>query len=622
MDQAVSVKRLCMNIRPRVLVVLTLVFLALCAGAIVIQQWILMPSFTRLEQVDAETAMHRVRHSVDRTLEALEINAADWANWKDVYQFVNDHNVDFPRSNITRSALNQLQLNVMLIVDRDGQVVMSSDNYVSTSLELEGVLETGGRLLPNLPWRPFLGTRERARGMIQTNLGVLLIAGAPILDGTGGGPPRGMVIMGRLLTAALVRQMESQTETQIDLIWNEPPAAGDRMVRTDRETWIYGGFADIYGKPVLTLRVDIPRDVTASGSRAIMVATSSLVAATLVTYLLLLALLNRFVLRPLTRLTAHAVAVSKDPELTERLDSTEPDEFGKLAREFDGMVEQLAATRRDLVDRSFEAGYAEMAKGVLHNLGNALTPMGVRLSAMDQRVRESPAADLERVADELATGDPDPARRAELLEFLQLGCREISLEMQETGKDIALLQRQASLMRASLTEQRRGANHKGPLLEPVSLPELVTQSLEIVPDASRRRLQLEIDPSVRAVGTVRLARTVLRMVLQNLIINAADAIRDAGRETGVLRFVAEVSREGDRESLHLQCQDDGMGIAGDKLEAVFEKGYSTKSRDTNQGIGLHWCANAILALGGRVWATSEGPGRGASLHLQLPLSAG
>jgi two-component system NtrC family sensor kinase len=54
---------------------------------------------------------------------------------------------------------------------------------------------------------------------------------------------------------------------------------------------------------------------------------------------------------------------------------------------------------------------------------------------------------------------------------------------------------------------------------------------------------------------------------------------------------------------------------------VFEKGFSTKPRETNQGIGLHWCANAINALGGRIWAASDGPGRGASMHLLVPLAA-
>ena len=121
-------------------------------------------------------------------------------------------------------------------------------------------------------------------------------------------------------------------------------------------------------------------------------------------------------------------------------------------------------------------------------------------------------------------------------------------------------------------------------------------------------------------GKSTVARTVLRLILQNLIINAADAVRDAGRDTGVLRVAAEIIREPAGEQLHLHCKDNGVGIPKDNLERVFDRGFSTKSRDTNYGIGLHWCANAIAALGGRIWAASEGPGLGASMHLMVPLA--
>jgi sensor domain CHASE-containing protein len=608
-----------MNIRPKVMILLTLVFMTLSAGAFLIQTWVLMPSFAQLEEKNARAAIHRVRHAIERNLEALDINAMDWGNWADVYRFVVDHNPEFIKSNISRAALFQLQLNIMLVVDSDGRIVLCSCDYVHTGVDLEGVITSGSALRSDFRWRQFLGTRHTAHGLMRTNLGVLQLSGAPILDGSGGGQPRGMVIMGRILTPAQVRRIEAQTETTIHIMGNMAPISVDRLETTADLTEMYGAFRDLYGQPVMTLRIDVPREVTASGHRAIMVATGSLIAATLVTFLLLLALLNRYVLRPLTQLTQHAVAVAEDPELTQRLDLREADEFGKLAREFDSMVGRLARTRRDLVDQSFQAGFAEMAKGVLHNLGNALTPMGVRLSAMERRMREAPTADMEIAIRELGAGDADPARRAELLEFLALGCREMSGAVRDTAADVELLQRQASLMRASLSDELRGSHRQAPVLETVTLPDLVSQSLDIVPDASRRRLQLEIDPSVQDVGAVRLARTVLRMVLQNLIINAADAVRDAGRDTGVLRFVAEVVRDGDHANLHLQCQDDGMGIAPEKLEKVFEKGYSTKSQDSNQGIGLHWCANAILGLGGRIWATSDGPGRGASLHVQLPV---
>ncbi|HXN79460.1 MAG TPA: ATP-binding protein, partial [Steroidobacteraceae bacterium] len=197
--------------------------------------------------------------------------------------------------------------------------------------------------------------------------------------------------------------------------------------------------------------------------------------------------------------------------------------------------------------------------------------------------------------------------------------RELVLTVKCAREDVAVVTRQASVIQTALAEQMRSARNEH-VIEPVRLTELVAQSLEIVPDSCRARLRIDTDDTLRRLGVVRLARTVLRLILQNLIINAADAVRDAGKERGVLRVSAEIVREADRQQLHLQCNDDGVGIPAQNLERVFEKGFSTKSPETNHGIGLHWCANAINALGGRIWAASEGPGRGASLHLMIPLA--
>jgi signal transduction histidine kinase len=294
------------------------------------------------------------------------------------------------------------------------------------------------------------------------------------------------------------------------------------------------------------------------------------------------------------------------------------DEIARLAREFDRMVERVADSRRQLVDQSFQAGFAELAKGVLHNLGNAMTPLGVRLSKLNDRLRDAPAAHVELAFTELADENLSSTRRADLESFLRMACQELATRVKDAQGDVAVVQRQATIVQTALTELMRSTRNPH-VVESVRLPDLVAQTLEIVPDTCRQRLVVDADESLRKVGAVQVARTVLRLILQNLIINAADAVRDAGRDKGVLRFAAEIVGDADSEQLHLQCKDDGVGISADNLQRVFDKGFSTKSRETNYGIGLHWCANAIGALGGRIWAASEGPGLGASMHLMLPL---
>jgi two-component system NtrC family sensor kinase len=359
--------------------------------------------------------------------------------------------------------------------------------------------------------------------------------------------------------------------------------------------------------------------MTERGQSAVTFASTLLIVAAVLALLLLVVVLNRTVLAPLARVTGHAVSIGEGTDLTARLDLKAGDEVGVLAREFDRMVGRLAESRRQLVDQSFQAGFAELAKGVLHNLGNAMTPLGVRLGKLGERLRDAPVADVEFAVTELAQEPPGSARYADLEQFLQLGCRQLTAILKEAQADVVVIQRQTLIVQTALIELM-GSTRNEPVVEAVRLPELVSQSLEIVPDAARQRLVVESDESLRLVGVVQVARTVLRLVLQNLIINAADAVRDAGRERGVLRVAAEIVHGSDREELHLHCEDNGVGISPDNLKRVFEQGFSTKSRDTNYGIGLHWCANAIASLGGRIWAASDGPGRGASMHLLLPLT--
>ena len=607
-----------MNIRTKMISLLALLFAVLIALEIGVQKQVLMPSFAQLEREDADTSMKRIAFALDMTLESLELSAADWGNWADVYQFVQSPNDAFVKANITPVAMKQLKVNAMLIVDLHGNYVLSSARSLDTGEPLNLDLAARKALPEDFPWRKNLADGKPARGLLRTNQGVMMIAAAPILDGSGGGQPLGMVVMGRLLTPFQVHLIGAQAQAALSMLPDTPRDGAQEIAETHGSTQVTRPFADVYDRPVMSLRVEVPRRITERGQGAVTYASLYLIGAAITVLLLLVVALNRIVLKPLARVTRHAVAVGEGTDLSARLDLPGQDEIALLAREFDRMVERVADSRRQLVDQSFQAGFAELAKGVLHNLGNAMTPLGVRLSKLGDRLRDAPAGDVDLALAELAKETRGSARHADLEEFMRLACRELAAAVKESQGDVAVVQRQATIVQTALSELMRSTRN-AQVVESVRLPELVAQTLEIVPDTCRQRLVVDSDESMRKIGAVQVARTVLRLILQNLIINAADAVRDAGRDKGKLRFAAEIVRDADSELLHLHCKDDGVGIAADNLQRVFEKGFSTKSHDTNYGIGLHWCANAIGALGGRIWAASEGPGLGASMHLMLPL---
>lgn len=84
----------------------------------------------------------------------------------------------------------------------------------------------------------------------------------------------------------------------------------------------------------------------------------------------------------------------------------------------------------------------------------------------------------------------------------------------------------------------------------------------------------------------------------------------------VTRAVRE-SFEG-RPVAHFCFEDNGGGISSENLTRIFEQGFSTKGRGS--GLGLHWSANTVTALNGRMYVESAGLGAGACMHLILPLA--
>ena len=440
-----------------------------------------------------------------------------------------------------------------------------------------------------------------------------------------------MVLMGRLLTDKDIADIGARAQTQVALAAVRGDLGAESVLRLDGETVanenvtvagettkVVRVFNDVYGVPVMALRVKVPRTISEGARTTVNYVLAFTVGAAVVVLLILLISLDRTVLTPLARVTRHAVRIGAGDDLTKRLNLERKDEIGALAAEFDRMVAKVAESRRQLIDHSFDAGKSELSRGVLHNIGNAITPLRVRLAKLHDRLRDAPTGDVARALAEREREPDGTSRQADLDEFLRLACGEMAGVITEVGSDVEVITRQADVVQSALAEQSLSSRAET-VIEAAELPAIIEQSLEIVPDRCREQVSIQLDPSVQAVGTVHVARTVLRQVLQNLIINSAEAVRAGGRDRGIVRFSAALVRDHDQCKLHLDCTDTGVGIAAESLERVFERGYSTKSDSGNRGIGLHWCATAINALGGRIWATSDGQDRGATLHLVIPV---
>jgi sensor domain CHASE-containing protein len=610
------------------------VVLLLCAlfatyGAVdyAVQREVILPSFEALEANLARTDMERVTRAIDSELTQLQTFCADWGNWLETYQFMAGGNPAFIDSNLTPSTIEAAGIDLVAFVDGDGRFVWRRGFRPGSADDLAYDMLTGSGLGPNHPFRKAIREGRAAKGVILTEHGPAMIVAAPILDGAGNGPHHGSVLLARVITPEVAARIAEQVQVTLHVV--TPPLAQvrgtdrgallqARIVQHDLTNVVYRNLEDIFGHPSVMLRIDVPRAVSAQGRDAVGYALLAAFVAGALGLLALVTALRRMVLRPVSKLTRHAVEIGEGDDLTKRMNIRRADEIGVLAREFDRMVDKLADARRRLVDHSFEAGAAQAASGVLHNIGNAMTPLGVTVAMLQERLRAAPAGEIEMVLDEIEAATGDPARRADLQQFVRLASRELVQVVARASDDVAAVARQADVIQAALAQQLR-SSRCGPVVEKVPLPALVEQGIEMVPPELRRRLAIEMDESLQAAGALPVPRITLQQVCQNLVQNAAEAARDPGRERGRLRIscVIEAGDDGDAR-LTFRFADDGMGIPAADLPRIFENGFSTRSRDLNQGIGLHWCANAIQALGGCIRAESP-PQGGATLYVTLPL---
>lgn len=147
-------------------------------------------------------------------------------------------------------------------------------------------------------------------------------------------------------------------------------------------------------------------------------------------------------------------------------------------------------------------------------------------------------------------------------------------------------------------------------LKPCVLRNLAEEAGQLVGGLYRKRgivLELDLDKDLVAV----VDRERLLQVFQNLLENAAKYM---GKEE---RPWVRVEGQKEGTSLVISVRDNGIGIAEDRLKAIFDIFSKVDKGSEGAGIGLALVKRIVEAHGGRIWAESEGLGRGSAFRFTL-----
>jgi signal transduction histidine kinase len=282
---------------------------------------------------------------------------------------------------------------------------------------------------------------------------------------------------------------------------------------------------------------------------------------------------------------------------------------------------QLAEAQQHLMALSRQAGMAEVATGVLHNVGNVLNSVNVSATIVAGKVRESRISNLVALAgmlQEHASELPDflnhdPKGQRVVPYLAKLGSH-LEAERQIMLGELELLTGHLGHIKEIVATQQNYAKVSG-LIEVIALQDLVEDAIRIVePGLSKHGIQLERDHE--AVPPVAVDKHSVLQILLNLLRNAKQAVKDSDHQEKSIRVRIHGWGE---DRVRIAVEDTGVGLAPENLTRIFSHGFTTR-RD-GHGFGLHSGANAARRMGGALWAESDGLGRGATFTLELPVSA-
>ncbi|WP_426139554.1 ATP-binding protein [Pseudomonas sp. DWP3-1-2] len=282
---------------------------------------------------------------------------------------------------------------------------------------------------------------------------------------------------------------------------------------------------------------------------------------------------------------------------------------------------RMSQVQTELHAKSRQAGMAEIATTVLHNVGNVLNSVNVSAELVTSQMRTSKAQGLSKVAqmmnehvndlsDFLTSDQKGKMLPGYLLKLAEL----VTAEQQGIIEELGRLTKGVDHINAIVAAQQSYAVAVS-ILETVPVPELIDDALRMSA-GSLARQEVKVVKEFADLPLLSLDRHRVLLILVNLISNARQALDGVIDRSPCITFGASLS---DGPVLRITVADNGNGIAPESLARIFTHGFTT--RKDGHGFGLHSCALAAQEMGGSLTVHSDGAGQGATFTLDIPLDA-
>jgi signal transduction histidine kinase len=563
-----------------------------------VHRWVIYPNYASLERAQAEKDLARCVAALEDEIEHLSAFTNDWAAWDDTYRFIADRNPAYIDSNLGGRTFLDNRLNLIAFYTSRGRRIWGRTYNLATGKTVPIHPLDAAYLSPDHPLLKRTGQDSPINGIYATDRGPMLIASRPIITSERRGPARGSLIMGRLLDPALEEHLRDKTQVN-HRFWSLEAAdlaRGERQAMrridsgasvftraTKQNLQVYTLVPGIAGTPGMLLRADVSRQITARGLAMIRYAIVSDALVTIAILIVSFGLLQRTVIRPLSRLTRCAVGIGAGKYQTTGCVDDRDDEIGILGREFKRMVRRLRNSHQGLLR---EIDEHRRSRAMLDTYHDKLRRLSSKLFLAEEDERRRIAVELhDRVGQSLTVSK----MRLDALAACSPEDREAS-RIREVG----------DILEKTIADTRMLTFELSP---PVLYEFGLGAALEWLCEKFGREHDLDIDyhSDADALPQENHLRVMLFQAARELLFNTVKHAR--ATRVRVRMAVADTR-------LEITIEDDGRGFQPVRINA---------DSSGNPGFGLFSIRERLDDLGGALDIRSES-GRGTRVSLRCPLS--
>lgn len=331
-------------------------------------------------------------------------------------------------------------------------------------------------------------------------------------------------------------------------------------------------------------------------------------------------------IRDISHLVKMEEKLKRYTENLERMVDEKTIDLKTANEELNNAVKSLEDAQTQLAQNAHQAGMAELAVSVLHNIGNAVNSINVRTCGLERSLIVNEVQSLEKICSMLNNqdfiqeeDDSEAEKRKKLCAFFSATIDVIKEKNVIFQEDLEFIRKGLDHIIEIISVQQKYAGLKGSESK-ININDLIKDAEEMLSDSLVKR-QIQIEFRLGDIPALYLDKNKMMQIFINIIKNAYESI-DSSVNIVEKKIILSsfLEKENGKQYVKIDISDTGSGFNDDICDKVFRYNFSTKGRET--GFGLHDSANYIRAQNGFIELKSKGVDKGAQVIIKLPVLQG